>query len=261
MQLSPGEIYTIFRGIEDHTDTGTYYVQAVIKDSRTKTTLATVNLTDNGDRTFSNDWRVTTDKGGLGTYINICISVYTDSGYTTKSPNYGDKYEDHLIQQRESLGFGFGGGGGTFSYKRIEEIVQKAIEGRKIPTFPVPKEIDLKPVLKSLTDLKDKISAIVIPEPEKVDLMPIIKRLEDVKTAVLSIEIPETDLSPLIAKVDVLESKLPAEWLQETKTALDGLFERIKRFFDTDIEAIKTDTQKINDRFDKIITLINGEKE
>jgi hypothetical protein len=53
MQLNPGERFTLFRQIGDHTDTSrnNYYVKAVIRSAYDKKLLKEVNLTvrDNGE--------------------------------------------------------------------------------------------------------------------------------------------------------------------------------------------------------------------
>ncbi len=53
MQLNPHEQFTIVRQIEDHTDSSTYYVRAVVRNAKPDALLATVNLTDQGSRRFS----------------------------------------------------------------------------------------------------------------------------------------------------------------------------------------------------------------
>src|SRR5258707_3851150 len=101
MQLEPLEDFTIARGLEDHTDSTTYYVRAVVRDAKTDALLATVNLTDQGDaHRFSKKWQIPADQTGQGYYLLITTSVYTDSGYTTKSSNYGDKDETYLVMRR-----------------------------------------------------------------------------------------------------------------------------------------------------------------
>ena len=89
IQLTPQKIFTIVRGLENHIDTATYYVQAVIRNSRTNAIIDTINLTDRDGYRFSKEWQVPADPSGEGLVIDIVTSIYTDSGYTTKSENYG----------------------------------------------------------------------------------------------------------------------------------------------------------------------------
>src|SRR5574337_612585 len=100
MQLEPREYFTIARGLEDYTDSTTYYVRAVIRNARTDALIDTVNLTDNGNRRFTKAWQVPADPSGLGFYIIVTTTVYTDSGYTTKAENYLERFEEHLVQNR-----------------------------------------------------------------------------------------------------------------------------------------------------------------
>src|SRR3990172_6365927 len=108
MQLSPREIFSIFRVLDDHTDGVTYFVRAVVRNARTSDVIATVNLSKQGStQEYKQDWQVPADTSGQGFYITIVTSVYTDSGYTTKSTDYGDEGATHLIDTRKkSVGGG-----------------------------------------------------------------------------------------------------------------------------------------------------------
>jgi hypothetical protein len=133
MQLVPGEIFAIVRQLADPGDTGTYYVQATIRNARTDVLLDTKNLTDRGDQRFSVEYQVPS-KSSDAIYIAISTRVYTDSGYTTLSTVYGQEVETYLVEMRQQH---FGGGGSSMSYKKIEEIVKAAIKEReKEPEVP-----------------------------------------------------------------------------------------------------------------------------
>src|SRR6185369_1823353 len=110
MQLEPQQFYTLARGLEDHTDSGTYYVQAVVRNARTDALIDTVNLTDNGNRRFTKPWLAPADPTGLGLDILITYTVYTDSGYTTKAENYGEKFDEHTVLRRMNPNLHSGGG-------------------------------------------------------------------------------------------------------------------------------------------------------
>src|ERR1700674_2240241 len=100
LQLEPLEQFPIVRGLET-TDGNTNYVQAVIRNAVTDAVIGTVNLLDKGDhQRYAANWPVTQDGSGLGLYIIITTSVYTDSGYSVKSSNFGDKFETYIVQRR-----------------------------------------------------------------------------------------------------------------------------------------------------------------
>src|SRR5437879_3576262 len=124
-QLYPQEEFVIARGLEDHTDSSTHYVQAVVRNVKTDTLIDTVQLTDQGNRRFSKKWQVPADPTGLGFWILITSTVYTDSNYTTKDANYGERFEEHFIEARQH---NHGGGGSDIDYKKIEKLMQDQLK-------------------------------------------------------------------------------------------------------------------------------------
>ena len=101
LQINPASTFPICRQIANHTDTGTYYVRGVIKDAINDSVLATVDLDDKGSQYFRYNWKVVYDNVmARGRYITIVTSVYTDSGYTTKSENYGDEINTYLLRKQ-----------------------------------------------------------------------------------------------------------------------------------------------------------------
>lgn len=181
MQLNPRESFTIVRQIEDHTDTNTYYVRAVVRNAKTDVLLATVNLTDRGSQRFSKDYLVPADASGNGLWISITTSVYTDSGYTTKSANYGDRLDIYLVQERYQFNPNYPSGP-DIDYKRIKKIVDETVSEKiKDIDFPEPlppKEVNFSPVIKAIKDID-------IPKPQEVDLGPVITKLEDLGRSVI----------------------------------------------------------------------------
>ncbi len=83
--LQPQKSFTVVRQIANHLDSATYYVRAVIRNAYTDELIETLDLTSRGSQRFSKNWQVPADPSGEGFYISIVTSVYTDSGYTTKS--------------------------------------------------------------------------------------------------------------------------------------------------------------------------------
>ena len=178
LNLSPRESFTIVRQIEDHTDTGTYYVQAVIRNAKTDATIETLNLTDQGSLRFTKNWQVPADASGQGLWVSILTSVYTDSGYTTKSQNYGDKMEIYLIQERYVFNPNYPmPTGPDIDYKRIKKMIVEAVKDIEFPEQKTVEQTEID-FLTPLLALKEEVRTMVdaIPQPEKVS--PTLKRIE-----------------------------------------------------------------------------------
>lgn len=212
-QLSPNENYPIFHGIINHLDTNTYYVRTVIYDSDYNL-LATVDLEDQGSQNFLKLWKVPYDNVfQRGKFILLVTSVYTDSGYTTKSANYGDEFETHLVQERWDMAkIASIGGGDAVNYKKLREIVKEEIAKQE---HPVQKEIDVKGLVETITD---NVSALIpeqkdFPEIPEVDLMPlqlalgnVIKGIEGVSKDLNNRpQFEKTDLSQVTESLKILK--------------------------------------------------------
>jgi len=189
MILRPQQTKTIARQIGNHLDSNTYYVQAKVRNSLTDELLATVNLDDKGGQRFTGNWLVAQDSTGLGFDIDITTSVYTDSGYTTKSANYADETNEYRV---EVLQTSFGGGGGAdINYKRVREIIKDELDKLSFPATDTS-ELDklLRKVLtrvnvlpdttadysENFDEIKSKIDSQE--KPEKVNLEPIIQSID-----------------------------------------------------------------------------------
>jgi hypothetical protein len=200
ISLQPRETFAIVRQLADHTDLTTYYTQAVIRNSVTSEILATVNLTDKGSGRFLKIWEVPSDVSGMGFFIDITLSVYSDSGYTTKASTYGDELEEYLVFDR--IVKSSGGGGVDVDYKKIEKLLTAAIK-----SIPEAKMESLGPVKTMLEDLKKGIMGIKIPMPEKMDHSPVLKAIDNSLSSVLKAidnkEVtPETEMAPIIKIVE-----------------------------------------------------------
>lgn len=269
IQLQPKEWLYIVRTLEDHTDSNTYYVQAIIRKSKDGTVLDTVNLSEESTHRFTGDWQIPEDSSNEGFLVDITTSVYTDSGYTTKSSNYGDDNSQYLVQQRWNSFFGSGGGiesggGYTLTGKEVRDVVKKEL--KKVLKV---KETDLSPLAKEIKQLKKEIGYIgniKIPEPEKIDLMPIlndIKRIEkEIKRSVDKKPVtPATDLVPVINKLDGDIKRLEGEFIRVTKVFIanmdklandsvkrnDSTLKNIEDKFLTSTPAIKLQVPKDKD--------------
>jgi len=236
--LNQGELFPIVRGLPDHLDASTYYVRAIIKRADTDEVLATVNLVDKGDRYFVYNYTVPNDPSGVGFYISITTSIYTDSGYTTKSENYGDEFATYLVAFRPATAQMLGGGGGSdISYEKIRKIVSgvvlEALQG--LPEPNKAEKVDLSGIEQKIVKLDlligsviSKIDGIKMPEIEKINYGKIIGSLgyhsENLSRKIDGIKIPETDYERITGKVDELNpilsglSSLINEILKEVKS-------------------------------------------
>lgn len=183
--INPSTILPLVYLIQDHTDTNTYYVRSVIKDTRNGTVLKTVDLTDGGDRRFTGTFSV---PAAEETYIDITTTVYSDAGYTTKAP---DKYEEnsqYLVKTQWGLQFGGAGGPGErIDYKKIGNMIAEAIS-----KMEKAKDYDDSSIIKSLNGLKEAISNIKEPDlsdmkPKPVDFSPVIAKLNEVSNKIQTI--------------------------------------------------------------------------
>ena len=233
MILRPQRYFTVVRQITNHTDTATYYVRAVIRDARTDEILATLNLDDKGGQRFTKTWLVCADPSGQGRDISIVTSVYTDTGYTTKSENYGDEENTHLVEDNQHLGRG-GAGNGGIDARTVKRIVTEVVEAhhekmkeeKKDDTddiddvLPTPEPIDFSEVLGAIRGLETKLKP---KEVKPVDLRPIAKGLNDLAQKIEDKEVtPATDLSPVLEKLDE-KDETDDLTAQEVKGLLDGL--------------------------------------
>jgi len=209
--LQPYEYFTLFIQLDDHTDTerDNYFVRSVVRNARTSEILAVVNLDSKGDGEYSKPWQVPADPSGLGLFIKVVTTVYTDADYTTKESRYGQEGEVYLIAERTQPH----SGGGGIDYKKVQKMIDEAFDRIKIPEYETP-TLDLSPVLgeisrlynalnefprykdsaKELNDIRQAISALspmlkALDKPEKeLDLSPITEKLGDLSSLVIEVE-------------------------------------------------------------------------
>lgn len=202
LQLQPQKSFTVVRQIANHLDVSTYYVRAVIRNAYTDALIKTLDLTDRGEQRFSKNWQVPPDPSGEGFYISIVTSVYTDSGYTTKSENYGDEENTYLVRNHELLGRG-GGGVDAYTVRRIlkEELAKlPAPEKVEIPEAREP-EMRWDETLAAIRAVGAKIDA-----QEAVDLSPVVSAVNRVFQAIQDKAVtPETDLTPVVSALKELQ--------------------------------------------------------
>lgn len=129
MLINPNETIHLVALIEDTTDTNTYYVRVVMRDSATGKILGQVNLTrDAGNtRRFTGTLDAPSMSGPAGRYIDTVTTVYTDSGYSVVSA-YSEILERYIVATRWTIALGSGGSGDPFAAGDLNRFLRK-IEG------------------------------------------------------------------------------------------------------------------------------------
>lgn len=251
MILQPQANFTVVRQIGDHTDVGTNYVQAVIRNAYTDEILATLNLTDKGGQRFKGDWKVSADPSGQGYYVSIVTSVYTDSGYTTKNANYADEENTYLVADRVGILTRSHGGGGI-SARDVRIVLTQELEKVLTPINTVfgaigalqreinriPKEqpeMQWEGIQSAIQEVKTAIAAIPT-EQKEPDLAPLAAGIEKVLAAVNEKEVtPEADFAPVLAAIDALKTDV-----QEAEDEIISGQTDIKDALRAGVDEIKT---------------------
>lgn len=250
MIIAPQKSFLVDFKVNNPSDTATHYVQAVIKNSISRLTLATLNLTDNGSGYFSKEWVTPGDPTGTGLQITIFRTVYDDPTYATQSLIYGGTAENYIVRDLAgSRGILNGGLGASVDYKKIEKMIQQSIAEIDFPEIPKQKEVkfdDLEDTLKTHieTVAKNNDTSEEIAE---------VKQLIQLVTQTIKTEF-SNKLIVGTEKVSELK-KLPAEFhdLVSTKTK-DHLNEiaELKKFV---IEKFNDLDKKINDTLSKPVKI------
>lgn len=265
MQLKPREYFTIARGLTDHTDSNTYYVRAVIRNARTDELLDTVNLTDQGNRRFSYPWQVPADTSGEGFYILITTTVYSDSGYTSKSDLYREEFSTYLVADRMNPNLGVGGGGADIDYKKVRKIIEEELKKLKLP-----EQVDLAPVLEA-------VKQIPAPTEQKdVDFSPLTKKIDEIMPQLLAAmkeshgkmrEDCATYMKEMQTCMESIKAfcteykEIAGGETEEMKKAMEefvgktnDVIEKIKTFLVEDMSAMREDMKKLGKNVKKEIT-------
>lgn len=185
-QLIPSQPYTLSYYITDHTDNGTYYVQAVIYDAATGEVLDTQNLTRQTTNThlFSKVAQAPGDSSGHGRRIVVVATAYDDAGHTTKSTNYAQQSENYIVAK---AGVGLTLGGGGIDYQMISDIFTAELE--KITKGTDKAWASMVDIVSAIADRLEKIPT------DKVELAPIVKILTSLESAISKIPTKPTDLT------------------------------------------------------------------
>lgn len=212
--LNPAENFPIIRVLQDHTDVSTNYVQAVIRDASTDVVLATVNLTDLGNRRFRYIWKVPYDNTfQVGRFVVITTTVYTDAAYTNKNPSYAEVGDTYLVQERWNQLKASPGGADGVSEKTIRAILTENVAAiaQLITGQEKPEKIDLENVVArimnalSMTEMNIKGAIPAAAEPtEPVDFTPLMKHLDTLHARVAALPQEHQDLTPLVGETRAL---------------------------------------------------------
>lgn len=205
--LKPQQWFTVVRQIANHLDGATYYVRAVIRNAYTDAIIDTLDLDAKGGQRYTKNWRVPADPSGQGFYISIVTSVYTDSGHTTKSENYGDEENTHLVSN-VFLPTTKGGGGSNLDAFMVRRIVSEELDKRPYPQPIEPPEPVMRwdDVLGAVQKVQKAVSAI---PTDQVDTSPILDAIRGVQAAVEAKPVTQaTDLAPVLSRLDTLTPEL-----------------------------------------------------
>lgn len=242
MQLIPGRTFTVVRQIANHLDSASYYVQAVIRNAYTDEILATLNLDDKGAQRHTKDWRIPQDPLGLGFYVSIVTSVYTDAGHTTKSDNYGDEENTYLVAELKSnTGSGYMGPDMSDIRRIVQEEVAK-IPPVVIPPFPdIPKpEMRWDDVLRAIEDARNDVKAI-----PPFDVSPILDGFRELSQKIDDKPVTEpTDLTPVLSKLDEKEESDDTDH-EELKSMLDDTVAEIKKYTEKVPEDVRNAMKQV----------------
>jgi hypothetical protein len=217
--ISPSTILPLVYLIQDHTDVNTYYVQVVVKDSRTGSILQTINLTDGGNRRFTGNYSVPTTED---MFLDITTSVYSDAGYTTKAQDKYEILDQYQVKTQWGLQFGgVGGSGPGIDYKKIKKMIDESIS-----KIEKPEKYDDSLILNKLNGLKEAISMIEMPDmtdmkPKPVDFSPIMTKMHELSGIIAEINdnareirakefpIPESfDYEKITSAIEVLNKNI-----------------------------------------------------
>lgn len=136
-QISPNTAIPVSYVTTIPGDVTLYFVRAVLRDTQSSTILQTLNLKNvsSTPNRYTGVFSPVSDPSGLGRMIDITISVYTDSGYTTLSNNYQILQLNYTVLQPWIQGLGTGGGL-NIDYEKL----QKMFDGTKVTNAEIGNE-------------------------------------------------------------------------------------------------------------------------
>jgi hypothetical protein len=163
MFLIPGTAHRVTWTKQNLLDTAEYYPRAIIRDQRSNTILATLDLANEGDDIrYSHMWDVVQDPTGQGRQIEVEITVYDDSGHATPSGVYGRWSQGFTILDISRMSRGGGSIGGNIDgidYGRVAEILGEQLT-KMLPGLMEkfkPEIPDLAELVQSVDGVKESI--------------------------------------------------------------------------------------------------------
>jgi hypothetical protein len=194
-----------------------------------------------------------TTPGTFGKYLDTEVSGVSGGGGSSPTAAqiadavWDEKVDDHMTDRSfgTKIGLYLPVVSPDIDYKRIRKIIDEVVTGQK------PVEVDLEPISVALQSLFEEVRAIDIPKAEKVDFTPLMSKVSEVENAIKAIKIPETDLSPIEKHLDK-QDKIIKPQVDEIKETLHLMLERVRQYFDGDMDAFKKEVASIKEVFESI---------
>lgn len=244
LYLQPQEKFTIVRGLENHNDSTLYYIQAVITRAKDNVVVATLNLERQGSTNlYKKDWVSSADPSGLGLQLINTVTTYTDSGYSTKSPQHPELFYTYIVEDRRRHS-NLGGGVSTgIDYARLQEVVEKAVDekvGDIKATVNAIEATDLTPVMDAIQNVSEGIGSQIedLPLHTEISFEPVKSAIEEAKTSILK-GMPQSE------KVDMrlferLLGRVAIEMMKSFNSAITKRDDAMIRAFEKEISTIRT---------------------
>ncbi len=260
MQVEPNVSLPLVYQITDPSDSTVYYIRAVIKDSLTGNTLDTKNLVSAGSGRYTSSFYAPADLSGSGRHIDVTITVYTNSGYTTVSDIY-QKHIDKYLIKRPSLG-STGGGGYEVDYSKITKIVNESVNS-KIEDLKKIKDENLPLIIEKIDSLEKIVSTPELPKEDKpIDFTPVLAYIDlaikSISDKVDNKEVTKsTDLSPVLDSISSIMNAISDLKnfidILNSKNSTANQTKEVKDIIETSIStAIENALKSINEKYNKI---------
>lgn len=234
MQVNPNETIHLAYNIADPTDTTTYFPKAVMRDSATSATLGSVNLAQdaNNHRRYTGNIQAPSMTGN-GRYIDIILTVYTDSGHTTVSPVYEEILWNYIVAYRWNQALGGAGSGDPFAgsdfrssiFVGFEALIKKHLKQKTMKVTHAKTKI----VTPDIDPMKQELISAVTKSIRNLDL----EKDQEVSTDQI-----DAITSAVVAAVNDLSNPDIAE----VKRILAELSEKVKLIWETEyLEKMRGD--------------------